>query len=320
VAWRDRLIRVKHLLAVGECMVELRHADPRTLHLGYAGDTYNTAVYARRVADLLGARVTVGFLTGIGADEYSRDMRAAWAAEGVGDQAIAVPGHLPGLYTVRVDPDGERRFSYWRSASAAQALFAGTQWAAQVAGDVVHLSGITLQIASAPAREALLERLAELRSAGTRVSIDTNYRPSGWASRAEAATVLTRFCESADIVLATWDDEAALHGHLTLAGAARFLASLGPAEVVVKNGADGAHVLAGAELVHVPAARAAAVVDTTAAGDSFAGAYLAARLARRPPVAAAEVAAAVAAVVVAHPGAIVPAGTALLPPGDAPPR
>jgi 2-dehydro-3-deoxygluconokinase len=123
---------------------------------------------------------------------------------------------------------------------------------------------------------------------------------------------MTQFCEVADIVLATWEDESALHGHVTLAGAAEHLASLGPAEVVVKNGADGAHVLSGGELVHVPAARAVAVVDTTAAGDSFAGGYLAARLAGRAPVAAAEVAGSVAAVVVAHPGAIVPAGTALL--------
>jgi 2-dehydro-3-deoxygluconokinase len=239
-------------------------------------------------------------------------MRAAWTAEGVTDRALPVDGHLPGLYTVRVDPGGERRFSYWRSASAAQALFAGTSWVSHVAGDVVHLSGITLQIASPPAREALLKRLSDLRAAGSWVSLDTNYRAAGWASAAEAAAVMSQFCEVATIVLATWEDEAALHGSGEIPHVARRIAALGPAEVVVKDGAAGAHVLTGGELRHVPAAPAAAVVDTTAAGDSFAGGYLAARLAGRAPVDAAAVAASVASVVVAHPGAIVPAGTLLL--------
>jgi 2-dehydro-3-deoxygluconokinase len=308
---------VREVLAVGECMLELRHlppgvADPSLLRLGYAGDTYNTAVYLGRVCELLGVDAEVGFLTGVGADEYSADMRAAWAAEGVRDRSILVEGHLPGLYTVRVDGEGERRFGYWRSESAARALFAGTDWAAQVAGDVIHLSGITLQIASEAARAALLDRIVTLRATGSRISLDTNYRAAGWPARTEAAKVMDQFCEASDIVLATWDDEAALHGCGTLAEAADRLAALGPAEVVVKDGPAGAHVLTGGRFEHVPAARAESVTDTTAAGDSFAGGYLAARLAGRDPAAAAAVAARVAAVVVAHPGAIVPAGTPLL--------
>jgi hypothetical protein len=47
-------------------------------------------------------------------------------------------------------------------------------------------------------------------------------------------------------------------------------------------------------------------VDTTSAGDAFAGGYLAARMASQPPAGAARVAADVAATVVSHPGAIVP--------------
>ena len=42
------------VLCVGECMIELTHIDPVTLRLGFAGDTYNAAVYLRRVATQLG--------------------------------------------------------------------------------------------------------------------------------------------------------------------------------------------------------------------------------------------------------------------------
>ena len=48
------------------------------------------------------------------------------------------------------------------------------------------------------------------------------------------------------------------------------------------------------------------VVDTTAAGDSFAAAYLAARLDGTDPVAAARAGHHLAGVVVCYPGAIIP--------------
>jgi 2-dehydro-3-deoxygluconokinase len=50
----------------------------------------------------------------------------------------------------------------------------------------------------------------------------------------------------------------------------------------------------------------APVVDTTAAGDSFAAAYIAARLAGDEPVDAARAGHRLAGVVVCHPGAIIP--------------
>ena len=55
------------------------------------------------------------------------------------------------------------------------------------------------------------------------------------------------------------------------------------------------------------------VVDTTAAGDSFAAAYVAARLVGADPIEAARAGHRLAGVVVCHPGAIIP--RAAMPPG-----
>lgn len=79
-------------LCVGECMIELSRVDDSTMRIGYAGDTYNTAVYLRRTADALGVELDVGYLTGLGSDEFSADMRAAWAGESVGDRSVPVAG------------------------------------------------------------------------------------------------------------------------------------------------------------------------------------------------------------------------------------
>ena len=300
-------------LCIGECMVELRPIDDSTMGVGYAGDTYNAAVYLRRTADHLNVDIDVGFLTGLGDDEFSADMRAAWARDGVADRSIALADYLPGLYTVRVDDHGERRFSYWRSASAARHLFAGTDWVAHLRDvDVLHLSGVTLQLASDAAREKVVDRLAALRSQGTLISFDTNYRPSGWKNPDEAARAMDQVAEVATVVLATFEDEVAMHHCRSQRDAATRLADLGVPEVVVKSGAGGAHVHISGDSVHIPASHVERVVDTTAAGDAFAGGYLAARVGGQPPVEAARFAADVAGTVVSHPGAIIPASVPLI--------
>lgn len=84
---------------------------------------------------------------------------------------------------------------------------------------------------------------------------------------------------------------------------------LGAREVLVKLGADGVIVADGpGRCDHVPATKVPKAVDTTAAGDSFAGGYLAGRLAGMNAVAAARVGAELAAVVIQSPGAIISTG------------
>lgn len=62
---------------------------------------------------------------------------------------------------------------------------------------------------------------------------------------------------------------------------------------------------AGEQLAALPT-QAVKVVDTSGAGDSFNGAYLAARLKGKPPLEAAKAGLDMAAKVVAQPGAIIP--------------
>ena len=157
-----------------------------------------------------------------------------------------------------------------------------------------------------------MDRLATLRSQGALISFDTNYRPTGWQSPAEAARVMDQVSKVATVVLATFEDEVAMHHCRSVRESATRLAELGVPEVVVKSGADGAHLLVGNDAVHIPASRVERVVDTTAAGDAFAGGYLAARVGRQPPAEAARVAADVAGTVVSHPGAIIPASVPLV--------
>ena len=44
---------MKNIYFLGECMVELRAMSESKLHQSFAGDVYNSAVYLKRLGDLL---------------------------------------------------------------------------------------------------------------------------------------------------------------------------------------------------------------------------------------------------------------------------
>lgn len=289
--------------AVGECMIEVtRCADGA--QIGYSGDTFNTAVYLARSARGLDAPVEVRYLSGVGTDAESERMRSRWRDEGVADDAVVLRGRAPGLYMISTDGRGERSFAYWRKDSAAAAMFARTDWVDRVDGDYVYLSGITLQLIPATVRGLLVSRLAELRRWGTRVVFDSNYRPQGWASSNAARSAMAEVLAVTDIALVTWEDEHQLTGCADVCACVDRLGTFGIAEIVVKHGAAGAWVVVDGELTLVPASPVEPI-DTTAAGDSFNGAYLAARVNGDPPLIAAAAGNALASEVVRHRGAIV---------------
>src|SRR5258707_7786886 len=90
---------------IGECMIELKPAKGGLYSRGYGGDTLNTSVYLARLG------VDVDYVTALGDDTLSDEMIAGWAAEGVGTKRVArLPGKLPGIYLIRTDDNGERRF------------------------------------------------------------------------------------------------------------------------------------------------------------------------------------------------------------------
>ncbi len=299
------------VVAFGECMLELGRTvlGGKSWQLGVAGDSYNVAAYLRR----LGA--DVAYMTALGTDQFSDDMRAVWAAETV-DTALVVshPKRIPGLYAITLDSAGERSFTYWRGQSAARAFFecSGASTALRAAGsaDLLYISGITLSLFTEAERERVAMLAAGVQRRGGKVAFDTNYRVRGWDDTVTARRAIEGFARHADILLPTFSDDQALFADASPAACARRWLALaatggGPGEVVVKLGEAGALVADGAGETPVAAEKVAAVRDTTGAGDAFNAAYLAARLAGLDPVAAARCGARLAARVVQHSGAII---------------
>jgi 2-dehydro-3-deoxygluconokinase len=296
-------MRMTHRVAcIGECMVELREQPDGTLTRGHGGDTLNTAVYLARLG------VAVNYVTALGDDGWSDEMVAHWQSEGIGTGLVQrLPGLLPGLYIIQIDPAGERRFSYWRDSAAARRVFdrqdVETLIETLAGYDVLYLSGITLSIYGDAARERLFDALKRVQARGGRVAFDTNFRPRGWPDRAIAQALYRRAFALADIVLASTEDLELLFG---AEGEAELLQSRADAELILKLATPSARIRHAGREILVGAEPVERVVDTTAAGDSFAAAYLAARLAGSAPMVAARAGHRLAGVVVGHSGAIIP--------------
>jgi 2-dehydro-3-deoxygluconokinase len=293
------------MACLGECMIELSERPDGTLTRGFGGDTLNTAVYLARLG------VATDYVTVLGTDPFSAEMLAAWTEEGVGTHLVLrSEAALPGLYMIQTDAAGERRFSYWRDAAPVRRLFDHPGLAQVEAGlashDLLHLSGISLSLFGEAGRPRLFELLDRLRAGGTRISFDTNFRPRGWPDIAVARDAFALMLDRSDIVLAGVEDYLLLWGDPSDQKTLDWAHSGGAPEVVVKHLRPGCLVSDRSSATLVPTTPAAVLVDTTAAGDSFAAGYLAARATGGSLVDAAIAAHRLAGRVVQHRGAIIP--------------
>ncbi|MGX5846981.1 sugar kinase [Mesorhizobium sp. PL10] len=289
--------------SIGECMLELSGQAGPNWRMGFAGDTFNTlwALHA-----LSGERPAT-YVSAFGDDPFSQGQISFFAENGIGIGAsLVIPGARPGLYAITLT-GAERAFTYWRSDAAARRLASDPAALAKSLENqaLVYFSGITLAILDATGRKTLLAEVAKARAAGSLVAFDPNYRPRLWQSREEAQAAILDALAVTDIALPTFPDEQMLFRDAAPQVTAERMGKL-VGEVVVKNGEEPALIATGGTLQPVPAQHVATPVDTTGAGDSFNGGYLAARLAGHAPADAVQRAHRVAAAVVQVRGALAP--------------
>ncbi len=297
---------MKRVVAIGEAMVEFAPSGvPDGYTMGFAGDTLNTAWYARRA---LPADWEVDYVSAVGTDAVSDRMLAFLNEAGIGTAHVARHADATvGLYMIALEK-GERSFSYWRGQSAARRLAANpaTLAAALRPATLIYLSGITLAILPDEDRARLLAALADAREAGSLIAFDPNLRPRLWPDTQVMCDVITEASAMVDIVLPSHEDEARWFGDASPAGTGRRYSRAGAALVVVKNGPGTILTIEHGRVEEHAAEPVTEVVDTTAAGDSFNAGFLAALLAGSPTEDAVRAGARLAAQVITRRGALVP--------------
>jgi 2-dehydro-3-deoxygluconokinase len=286
------------ILCLGEPLVEFNRIEGTEWRQGFGGDVSNVAVAAARQ----GARA--GIATRVGDDGFGRLLREMWEAEGVDASAVATDADAStGLYFVRHGPEGHA-FEYRRTGSAASRMAPGNLPRAAIEGaDILHLSGIS-QAISPSAHEAAVTAMETARTAGARVSYDTNLRLALWPLEEARAAILDAVSR-ADIALPGLDDARQVLGIDDPERIVGEIRARGPGIVALTLGEEGVLLAAGDEVTHVPGI-AVQAVDATGAGDCFDGAFLARLASGDTPAEAARYAAAAASLSTTGYGGVAP--------------
>lgn len=217
---------------------------------------------ANTIVALAGLQADVAFIGTVGRDEMGRFFAEHCKRRGIRAKLSEADAHTGVAYTL-ITPDGERTFGTCLGAAAM--LNAGNVSATLLQGyDILHVEGYLIQ------DESLMEEVARTaKEAGLTLSLDLASPNVVTENRDLFRKLVSSFF---DIVFANEEEAMAYTQEATPEAALEVLAKdcMLP---VVKLGSRGACAMYNGERASTPA-RQVPVVDTTGAGDFFAGGFL----------------------------------------------
>lgn len=269
---------------------------PSSTSLG--GNATNSIVTARH----LGVPATM--LGYAGTDELGQEMKNLLKNRDITMALDLIPGAITGSCISLVTPNGERTMR--------------THLGISKSLDAIHLDPSPIQNASWLLLEgyfltasdentrALYQAITIARNSGTKVALSASATFVVAAKKSELLTTLLGQC---DLLFANASEAMLLTDTETPEDASSKLEALIPSSIITA-GESGAYGFSNGTRWHTPAALPPGpIVDTTGAGDVFAGAFLAGLLKALPPQQAAASAGTLAALIITQRGAQLPQDT-----------
>lgn len=221
---------------------------------------------------------STGWVSRVGTDEFGACVKAAIRGEGVDVSTVVDDSEAPtGIYFKERRQTNTTRVHYYRTGSAGSRLapedidpdYLG-------AASYVHLTGI-LPALSASCREAAWTVLRTAEDRDVRVSFDPNFRRDLW-SEPDAREVLRDMLPQTHLVSTGTDEAKLLTGESDPEAAARSFRDMGPEQVVVRLGKDGALAIDESDEIVRKPALPVEVVEPVGAGDAFTAGFLSGQL------------------------------------------
>ncbi|MHC6220853.1 sugar kinase [Arthrobacter sp. MMS24-S77] len=271
-----------YVLTLGETMAlmasdkagPLAHAS--TMSLGIGGSESNVAIGLQRLG------VQAVWCGRVGADSLGQLVQREIRAEGVDVRATVDDEAPTGLMIKERRTPTAQKVAYYRSDSAGSRIAPDDVDERLIAGAaLLHVSGITPAL-SPQAASTLRYAIAAAGASGVPVSFDLNYRSKLWDADT-AGRAYREVIPQVDIVFAGLEEAQLAVGPAGDAEeAARLIAAMGPSQVVIKLGANGALAYIDGQLFRQEA-MAIDALDTVGAGDAFVAGYLAEFVEGREP-------------------------------------
>lgn len=260
------------LFAIGEALI-----DFIPIKVGAASaETAFLPMLGGAPANVLGAFARLGgktqLITQLGRDFFGEKIMNELNGFNIGTENVLFTEEAnTALAFVSLSEDGDRSFAFYRSPSA-DMLYPAENILPEMLDDCYALHFCSVSLGDFPMREAHARAIELAKAQGAVISFDPNLRPPLWKSERELKNAVDRFLPSADIVKVSDEEMEFITGTADIKkGAERLLKT---AEIVLCTcGAHGAYAFTREAAVYVPSEPVRAV-DTTGAGDAFAGSFL----------------------------------------------
>ena len=178
-----------------------------------------------------------------------------------------------GLAFVSLDATGNREFSFFRNPSA-DLFLSPKQITPDMLADAAVLHFCSVDLVDWPVRKAHARLIELAREKGVIVSFDPNVRLPLWDSPAACQKTIREFLPLADVVKLSDDELEFVTGCADEKKAAAQLLQGACRMLILTKGGNGSSVYTRSAEAHIEALPVERVVDTTGAGDSFAGSFL----------------------------------------------
>ncbi|WP_128642524.1 sugar kinase [Rhodococcus opacus] len=265
------------VVTLGETMALFAPTDSGYLtqgascRLGLGGAESNVAITLSRLG------TPSHWIGRLGTDSFGDVILGQLRAENVAVHAIRDSAPT-GLMFKEWAPGGALKVTYRRTSSAGSRL-CPTDIAPELVenASILHLTGITPAL-STTAAAAVDHAIAVAEAAQITISVDLNYRRALWEP-AVARPILTELLGRSSIAFAGADEAAlvlGVHQDTPVETLAKQLSRLGPSEVVIKRGPQGAMAYAHGAIHHIQP-HPVHSIDPVGAGDAFVGGYLSER-------------------------------------------
>ncbi|MDW4561041.1 MULTISPECIES: ribokinase [Aeromonas] len=252
----DHVLRVPHFPRPGETLTG------HSYQVVPGGKGANQAVAAAR----LGAAVS--FIARIGDDAIGRQMKTGFANDGIDVSAVELDDKLPtGIAIIYVSDEGENSIGLSTEANGALDTAMVKRHEAMIAG--AHTLLLQLEVPL----ESVFEAAKLARSHGTRVVLNPAPAQPLSADLLALVDLITPNQTEAELLTGV-----KVTGEASAAQASARFHQMGIADVMITLGSQGVYCSNAEQQALIPGFRVEAV-DTTAAGDTFNGALLAAELA-----------------------------------------
>lgn len=266
------------VVTMGEAMIQMTPRQSGMLRHARQFDRYVGGAEANVAIGLARLGHQAGWVSRVGDDEFGACVRNTIRGEGVDTSHVIEDVEAQtGVYFKEHRRSDLTRVHYYREGSAASRLAPADldpEYFGQA--EYLHLTGITPAL-SDRCREATWEALRIADEHDVAVSLDPNVRRKLWTEE-EARTTLREMIPHVHTVLTGLGEAALLTGQEDPEGVARALLEMGPSQVVVRLGKEGALGLGEEGTVERRSAIDVDVVDVVGAGDAFTGGYLSGQL------------------------------------------